>query len=59
MVTILHIGCLIGALIAGILSDVAGRKVAIITGTVSCIVGVTLHVGAMNIWWVGPCTVLY
>ena len=50
--TVLHIGCFIGALLAGVLSDVAGRKAAVVTGAACCAVGSALQTGAVNIWLV-------
>ena len=37
------VGALVGALLSGLLSDFAGRKVTVIIGAFTCVVGGTLQ----------------
>ncbi len=51
IVSLLPVGSLFGALLGGVLSDLAGRKPAIIIGAslVSC--SGLIHIAALNLWY--------
>ena len=48
--SILSIGCLVGALMSGWLSDIFGRKPAIILGSILVAVSGMLHTAAIYLW---------
>jgi MFS family permease len=50
IVALLSVGCLIGALMGGFISDLAGRKPAVILGASLVAAGGMLHTGAINLW---------
>ena len=49
---LLSVGCLFGALFAGVFSDFAGRKAALLVGAAVVACGGLLHTAAVNIWQV-------
>ena len=49
---LLSLSAIFGALCSGVLSDLAGRKPAIILGASLVAVGGLLHTAAMNLWYV-------
>lgn len=50
IVSLLSIASLAGALVAGVLSDVAGRKPAVIIGGCLVSFGGILHIATLNLW---------
>ena len=50
IVSIFSIGALVGALLSGLLSDLAGRKVTVIIGASTCLVGGSLQVASFYLW---------
>ena len=54
---LLSVGCLVGALMGGFISDLAGRKPTVILGAILVTGGGMLHTGAINLWLVNYCTV--
>ena len=54
---LLSVGCLVGALMGGFISDLAGRKPTVILGAILVTGGGMLHTGAINLWLVNYFTV--
>ena len=52
IVSMLSIGAVVGALVSGLLSDLAGRKVSVIIGASTCAVGGTLQASSFYLWLV-------
>lgn len=50
IVSVLSIGAVVGALTSGLLSDLAGRKVSVIIGASTCVVGGTLQASSFYLW---------
>ena len=50
IVSVLSIGAVVGALMSGLLSDLAGRKVSVIIGASICVVGGTLQASSYYLW---------
>ena len=50
IVSVFSIGALVGALLSGLLSDLAGRKVTVIVGASLCVVGATLQTSSVYLW---------
>lgn len=50
IVSIFSIGALVGALLSGLLSDFAGRKVTVVIGAVTCLIGGALQVSSFYLW---------
>ena len=44
------LGCLVGALLGGPLSDWAGRRASLVTGVVLTAVGIILQASSMFVW---------
>ncbi|KAH7021328.1 general substrate transporter [Microdochium trichocladiopsis] len=51
MVGLLPVGCLFGALIAGRLSDVLGRRLAISLSAIWSCVGIVIEISSQNAWY--------
>ena len=50
IVSVLSIGAVVGALVSGLMSDLAGRKVSVIIGASTCAVGGTLQASSFYLW---------
>ena len=50
IVSVFYIGALVGALLSGPLSDLAGRKVTIVVGASLCAVGGALQTSSFQLW---------
>ena len=50
IVSVFYIGALVGALVSGPLSDLAGRKVTVIVGASLCGVGGALQASSFHLW---------
>ena len=50
--SVFSIGALVGALLSGLLSDLAGRKVTVTVGASSCAIGATLQASSIYLWYV-------
>ena len=48
--SLLAVGSFFGSLVAGVLSDFAGRKPALIVGSLLVAFGGALHMAAVNLW---------
>ena len=48
--SVFYIGALVGALVSGPLSDLAGRKVTVIVGASLCGVGGALQASSFYLW---------
>ena len=49
--SVFSIGALGGALLSGLLSDLAGRKMTVIIGAATCVLGGTLQVSSFYLWY--------
>ena len=52
IVSVFSIGALVGALLSGLLSDLAGRKVTLIVGASSSAIGATLQTSSIYLWYI-------
>ena len=59
MVSVFSIGALVGALLSGLLSDLAGRKMTVITGASLYAFGGTLQTSSFFLWSVLRTTALF
>ncbi len=51
IVSVFSIGALAGALLSGLLSDLAGRKITLIVGASSSAIGATLQTSSLYLWY--------
>ena len=50
IVSIFSIGALVGTLVSGLLSDLAGRRVTVAVGATTCVLGGVLQSSSFYLW---------